>query len=136
MKFSIIITALSALVAAKPVDDTKSPMTKRWGDRWGKATWFNDKQGACGNKHDTYSEDFVAISETLWNELYQGDSDNAWMCDNHYLRVHYGDKEVRVKVDDYCEGCEKDQVDLSKHAFKKLADWETGEIDVWWYWED
>lgn len=137
MKFSTILSTFTALVAAQPVDD-KAAIAKRWGDAHGKITWFDDPIGACGRNLDSNSQDFVAISELLWNNLYKGDDPNsAWMCDNHYIVVNYNNKAIRVKLEDMCVGCGYNDLDLSKHAFQKLAPLDVGELhNVWWYWED
>lgn len=140
MKLLAALSILSALGATQPIHDEangEDGLEKRWGDRNGRVTWFDDGYGACGRSLQSNSQDFVAISQGLWNLLYQGNPNNAWMCQNHWLVVNYNGKLIRVKVEDLCVGCGFNDIDLSKHAFKQLAPLDKGVLNnVWWYWVD
>ncbi|CAN3369147.1 hypothetical protein DICA3_F23090 [Diutina catenulata] len=133
MKLSII-TALTTLVTAQPIADPQ-PVAKRWPDKFGNATWADDPEGACGRNHNSYTEDYVAISETLWKEINASGPEQNWMCD-HYLFVYHGTNRVRVKIDDYCVDCDHDSLELSKHAFDQIADGQDSEIKVVWWFDD
>ncbi|CAN3362354.1 hypothetical protein DICA4_E02014 [Diutina catenulata] len=112
-----------------------SSSTELEGSFTGQATYFTDSIGACGNSLEPNSEYFVAISQTLWNQLAgEGDTNSAWMCNDYWIDVSCNGKSVSVKLEDLCESCGENDVDLSQKAFSDLAELDVGVLDVTWSW--
>ncbi|KAG0090603.1 hypothetical protein BGZ92_002622 [Podila epicladia] len=98
----------------------------------GKATWFTDSYGSCGETWDGYSEPVVALSAQMMGV-------QAWGHPACNKRVHITlredpSKTVTARVVDKCPGdeCDYGSLDLSPSAFKQLGNLDTGVLNIEW----
>eukprot|EP01132_Coremiostelium_polycephalum_P001349 gene1349-1704_t len=98
----------------------------------GEASWFTDTGlGACGKPINANSEFLVAAPEGHWTT---SNPNKDPICNNVYVKVTYNGKTITVPVKDQCPSqyCPTNKIDLSKAAFKSLADEDLGIIPVTW----
>lgn len=89
-----------------------------------KITWYASedlKRPACGNDSwDPTNRHHIGAVLKTWKEGPQC-GDFVRLCNEKVKRC------VKVRVVDYCEGCSKSHIDLTKSAFKRLCT--TGTLD-------
>ncbi|KAG0007647.1 hypothetical protein BGZ82_005234, partial [Podila clonocystis] len=96
----------------------------------GRATWFTDSYGSCGENWDGYSEPIVALSAQMMGV-------QAWghpACNKRVSITLRDDpsKTVTARVVDKCPGneCDYGSLDLSPAAFKQLGNLDTGVLNI------
>ncbi|TWP53926.1 hypothetical protein FKR81_04005 [Lentzea tibetensis] len=127
-KFLTVVGAASAISLVAAVDASAAIPFGRVID--GKATYYdNVGPSACGPNIDASAEVLVAVSPVFWTTP---NPNNDPLCRNVFVEVMHNGKKVRAKVKDKCMGCDRDHVDLSLPAFRRLANPDRGVIDVKW----
>ena len=121
MRHSAVLTALLALLFVG------SGSASAIG---GKMTWFDDTgYGACGTRIDAGSQNLVAVPKSWFSN--PNNPNNDPVC-RKSVRVTYKGKSVTVPVRDMCPSCDRAHVDLSKPAFRSLANLDLGVVGVTW----
>ncbi|KAF9301457.1 hypothetical protein BGZ74_006711 [Mortierella antarctica] len=87
----------------------------------GKATWFTDSYGSCGEMWDGYSEPIVALSAQMMGRVHIALRDDP-------------SKSVTARVVDKCPSneCDYGSLDLSPAAFTQLGNLVTGVLNIEW----
>lgn len=96
----------------------------------GDATFYEVGLGACG-KVNNDNQFIVALNHDMFDPS-PGNNPNKNKNCGRKMKVSYKKKSVTVTVVDRCGGCKKGDVDLSPHAFSKLADPSVGRMRVKW----
>ncbi|WP_063749025.1 cysteine/serine endopeptidase inhibitor [Streptomyces sp. NRRL B-24484] len=95
--------------------------------RTGRTTWYDDAgTGACGTAIDASAEDLAAVPAAWWTAT---DPNDDPLCTGISVEVGYQGRTVTVPVRDQCPGCPADHLDLSRPAFRRLADPDLGVVD-------
>ncbi|KAF9300683.1 hypothetical protein BG003_003104, partial [Podila horticola] len=96
----------------------------------GRATWFTDSYGSCGETWDGNSEPIVALSAQMMGVQSWGHP----AC-NKKVRISLQNdpsKSITARVVDKCPGdeCSYGSLDLSPAAFKQLGELATGVLPI------
>lgn len=127
-RFLTVLGAATAISLVATVDASAAIPFGRVID--GKATYYDDAGlSACGQNIDASTEVLVAVSPVFWTAP---NPNNDRLCRDVFVEVTHNGKKVRAKVKDKCMGCDRDHVDLSLPAFRRLADPGQGVINVKW----
>lgn len=113
--FAIMVTVQSAPVPE--MEENASPLEARM--KSSRITWYSGgslTNPACGGPTPSNNAMIAAVQ--------QG---GRFKCGDN-LRINYRGKSVKVRVIDYCEGCSSTAIDLTKGAFKRLANLSVGEL--------
>lgn len=98
----------------------------------GELTYYDVGMGACGfdDSGKDESENIVAISHVVMGTQSNGNP----MCDQT-ISISANGKTIKATVRDKCMGCEPNDVDVSKAAFKELfGSLDLGRTEVkWWF---
>ncbi|KAI8879163.1 hypothetical protein K501DRAFT_227127 [Backusella circina FSU 941] len=94
--------------------------------RSGEVTFFTPNTGACGNKNKA-SDLIVALGSAYYGSF---NKESSYCGDQIYIETADGKKHVTVTVQDACESCAKDHLDLSPAAFEKLGSFVTGVLQI------
>ncbi|KAI0165824.1 RlpA-like double-psi beta-barrel-protein domain-containing protein-containing protein [Xylariaceae sp. FL1272] len=128
---SKIILALAAttLVSAVPVKETRQIAGTFSGD----LTYYAPGLGACGVTN-LESDSIVAISKTLYDQYTPGTNPNLNTLCGKQIQITIGDKSTIVTVEDRCEACAVDDLDVPVAVFSQLADPNAGRVQMSWVW--
>lgn len=98
-------------------------------------TWYGGADtppghGACGTFLHPATENLAAIS---WEWFTSANPNNDQFCTSNVCAVvTYKNKSVTAPIKDRCAGCAKNNIDLGKSIFAKLASWNLGRVTVQW----
>ena len=95
----------------------------------GRASYYAVGLGACGWISKS-SDLVVAVSPRVFDPGPRGAA-----CGRR-LRVSYAGRSITARVVDRCAGCKREDIDLSRAAFSKLAQLSAGVIVVQWQFAD
>jgi rare lipoprotein A (peptidoglycan hydrolase) len=96
----------------------------------GRATFYdNVGDGACGDHINAGTEVLVAVSAAHWTTP---NPNNDPLCRNVFVEVKHNGKTVKARVRDKCPSCDRNTIDLSLPAFRRLANPDQGVINVRW----
>ncbi|KAI8988372.1 RlpA-like double-psi beta-barrel-protein domain-containing protein-containing protein [Mycotypha africana] len=119
--FAVVLAVLAVVSQAANIE-------ARGNKHHGTATFYSVKHSgkpSCGYKAD--NDDMVAaLSHKRMPKHGHGKP-----C-GEKVKVHYKKKSITVKVIDTCDGCGRNDIDLSPAAFKKLDHKKKGELKVQW----
>lgn len=113
----ISVFAIMISMQAAPISESSiaNPLEARM--KSSRITWYAGNSlsnPACGGSTPNDNSMIAAVK--------QG---GRFGCGNR-LRINYKGKSVTVRVVDYCQGCSNTAIDLTKGAFKRLANLDVG----------
>ncbi|RJE21853.1 riboflavin aldehyde-forming enzyme [Aspergillus sclerotialis] len=107
--------------------------TSHGGPYEGDLTYYDPALGSCGIS-STNSDMICAVSHVLFDAASRGPNPNENPLCGMKIRVKRNGKSVDVKIVDRCVGCKETDLDVSRSAFKQLADIDQGRVLMEWSW--
>ncbi len=99
--------------------------------RTGDLTYYAPGLGACG-KVNGENDAVVALSRVIFDPQTPGGNPNRNPLCGRRIRISRGGKSVDVRVQDRCEGCKRNDLDVPVKVFRKLANQSAGRVKVNW----
>ncbi|KAK3694207.1 RlpA-like double-psi beta-barrel-protein domain-containing protein-containing protein [Podospora appendiculata] len=136
---ALLLCSASLVVAAPGARNHTLSRREDW-VRAGKGTVYSQdgSAGSCGNWHDDYDH-IVALGHYWMKHDYQAEPCGRQIrvknvgCD--YEGIDGEGNEIVVTVQDSCDSCDKNHLDLSIGAWNELTDdSEWGELNIEWNW--
>ncbi|KAI3338872.1 RlpA-like double-psi beta-barrel-protein domain-containing protein-containing protein [Ustulina deusta] len=129
-KITFVLAAATGLVSAAPAASSGALEAR---SNSGDLTYYTPGLGACG-VYNSESDSIVALSWKLFDpHTPNGNPNNNSLC-GRKIKVTRGGKSAVVTVEDRCEGCNTNDLDVPVKVFSKLADPNAGRVKVTWNW--
>lgn len=127
------IEFLDDLDASSNSTDVDGDLTMMAAARHGDLTYYKPGLGACG-KVNGENDAIVAISHVIFDpKTPNGNPNNNPLC-GRKIKINRNGKSVVVRVQDRCEACKKNDLDVPVKVFKKLAKKSAGRVKMNWKW--
>ncbi|KAI0440199.1 RlpA-like double-psi beta-barrel-protein domain-containing protein-containing protein [Xylaria telfairii] len=127
-KIVLAVAAAAGLVSAAPAT---TPVQAR--DMTGDLTYYTPGLGACG-VWNSESDSIVALSKALFDQYTPNGNPNLNSLCGRQIQINLGGKSTVVTVEDRCEGCQYNDLDVPIAVFSRLADPNAGRVQMTWNW--
>ena len=122
-------TQLLASTSADASSDTSTSVCAVDNPCTGDITYYDTGLGACGTTNDGLSENVVALPYGLMGTA----NNNNPYCGKR-ITIACNGKTATAVVVDKCMGCQGESIDLSRKAFRELAEYSVGRTTAeWWF---
>ncbi|TGJ78318.1 hypothetical protein E0Z10_g10443 [Xylaria hypoxylon] len=130
-KIALAIAATAGLVSAAPATspvalESRQTMT-------GDLTYYAPGLGACG-VYNSESDAIVALSWQLFDQYTPNGNPNLNSLCGRQIQINLGGNSAVVTVEDRCQGCQPNDLDVPVGVFSQLADPNVGRTQMTWSW--
>ncbi|KAJ8131017.1 hypothetical protein O1611_g2606 [Lasiodiplodia mahajangana] len=109
------------------------PVIEARATKHGDLTYYTPGLGACGVVNDG-NDPIVAISHLIFDpKTPNGNPNNNPLC-GRKIKIHRNGKTITVRVRDRCTGCARNDLDVPRKQFAKLANPRAGRVKISWNW--
>ncbi|KAI0537324.1 RlpA-like double-psi beta-barrel-protein domain-containing protein-containing protein [Xylaria digitata] len=130
-KIVLAIAATAGLVSAAPAT-SPAPLESRQGMS-GDLTYYAPGLGACGI-YNSESDAIAAVSWQLFDQYTPNGNPNLNSLCGRQIQINLGGKSAVVTVEDRCQGCQLNDIDVPVAVFSQLADPSVGRTQMTWNW--
>ncbi|RWA09863.1 hypothetical protein EKO27_g5235 [Xylaria grammica] len=124
----LAIATTASLVSAAPAASIESRQSMT-----GDLTYYAPGLGACG-VYNSESDSIAALSWQLFDQYTPGGNPNANTLCGRQIQINLGGKSTIVTVEDRCEACQLNDIDVPIAVFSQLADPTVGRTQMTWNW--
>ncbi|KAI8953953.1 RlpA-like double-psi beta-barrel-protein domain-containing protein-containing protein [Xylaria longipes] len=128
-KIVLAVAATAGLVSAAPT--TSSAIASR--DMSGDLTYYAPGLGACG-VYNSEDDAIVALSYQLFDQYTPNGNPNLNSLCGKQIQINLGGNSAVVTVQDRCQGCQYNDLDVPVKVFSQLADPSAGRVQMTWNW--
>ncbi|RYC65535.1 hypothetical protein CHU98_g679 [Xylaria longipes] len=128
-KIVLAVAVTAGLVSAAPA--TSPAIASR--DMSGDLTYYAPGLGACG-VYNSEDDAIVALSYQLFDQYTPNGNPNLNSLCGKQIQINLGGNSAVVTVQDRCQGCQYNDLDVPVKVFSQLADPSAGRVQMTWNW--
>ncbi|KAI0455528.1 RlpA-like double-psi beta-barrel-protein domain-containing protein-containing protein [Xylaria acuta] len=130
-KIVLAVAAATGLVSAAPATSPAAALSTR--DMSGDLTYYAPGLGACG-VYSSEDDAVVALSWQLFDQYTPNGNPNLNSLCGRQIQINLGGSSAVVTVQDRCQGCQYNDLDVPIKVFSQLADPNAGRVQMTWNW--